>query len=225
VLKIFENKQGTPFAGGTLSIKHAYKSSVREKEKDSGPVRRQRDRSAAANPFHFYPTQDVNSLHTAALLSQISSLFSQGLPTALSKIDPSQLQALSLLYNQQSNIPSTAIISQTGTIPNQNGIQATVQSNQQPSSQNYNQIPQQTNYGNYLPSNYNINTYPQISNPNTVPAAYPITQQLGNQSVSNNPNPSNNIPLMNIQQQNTNQQKVFNPGYNYSQTTNFPYYS
>jgi len=191
---IFEKRQSIPFSGGTLDIKHAYKSSRdKDKEKDGGgPLRRNKDKTSTStsNPLSYpYTTPDNNAV-AANLLSQLSALFSQ--PNMIQSIIPGvnlDPNALSLLYNQNN------LQSQTGSLTSQQSGTFTPSLNQQTPGYssfvqpNYNIPPSLSNFTNTLTSSpgqqpntsttYNINSTTP-SNTNTTgynPNNYSLNQQ------------------------------------------------
>jgi len=122
---MYKQKQGTPFAGGTLDIKHAYKSSRerdrdRDRDREGGkPVRRKNgENTQVNNNTNPYPLQSsggiqnnqLTSLLTQLLLSQSLS----GVPITTTT-DKSQMPIQSLLYNNQPNVQTSNIQNLTPT--------------------------------------------------------------------------------------------------------------
>jgi len=174
---IFQQKQNTPFAGGILEIKHAFKSSrekEREREREGGkPIRRKNETTQNNNNTPQYPysgTQNNNQI--TSFLTQLLLAQSLAQPTVSGLVstttDTSQLQPTlqSLLYSQQPNLQtsqtSTSGYNTLGTNYLQSGYS----------------LPQLSNL-----TNYSYTTQPQTVGPTstyTLPTQTGTTLGLGN---------------------------------------------
>jgi len=159
---MFQQRQDTPFAGGMLDIKHAYKSTrEREREREGGkPVRRKNvETSQGTNnnntlQYPYTGTQN-NNQSISNILTQLSQLVNggnvtqsqtnQGLP-----LTKETLQAL--LFSQQPNL-------QTNTLQSQQtpGTYSTLGTNYNYLQSNYNTIPQLSGLNNYTSQLQSVN--------------------------------------------------------------------
>jgi len=160
--QMFQQRQDTPFAGGMLDIKHAYKSTrEREREREGGkPVRRKNvETSQGTNnnntlQYPYTGTQN-NNQSISNILTQLSQLVNggnvtqsqtnQGLP-----LTKETLQAL--LFSQQPNL-------QTNTLQSQQtpGTYSTLGTNYNYLQSNYNTIPQLSGLNNYTSQLQSVN--------------------------------------------------------------------